>query len=304
MVWDQCLSVLKLLAQPKTVSWIWKLSCKCASYRWWSILINVKSASERERSLDYISGVVFASNGIEANNSEWCFCSVPLVLFLSRNISIKTHAWTISQCTIKDFRSVALAWHATLRKSCSSSCSSSPISRTETALCSPAKMSSNDFKLLVGRIESPVSFLDRPPSANSLPSSWSFARLSKMVHNSINSSETKKNCDCWESLRSFGLSPCSLASLKVAHNEALIIWSWRIEGLWLVMFFVCLEDIMKLPKKYGPMTCYLSSAAEHYLTLSHSLSLFFHPAIIIISFLLFLSSSSFFFSSSNLCLSS
>ena len=39
--WGQCLSMSKLLAQahvwhPEMVSWIWKLSWKRASYRWWS----------------------------------------------------------------------------------------------------------------------------------------------------------------------------------------------------------------------------------------------------------------------------
>ena len=40
-----------------------------------------------------------------------------------------------------------------------------------------------------------ISFLDKPPSANFplvVYPSWSFARLSKMVHNLIHSSETKK----------------------------------------------------------------------------------------------------------------
>ena len=60
--------------------------------------------------------------------------------------------------------------------------------------------------------------------------SWSLARLSKMVGNSINSSKNEKNCHCWESLRSASfLFPCIIKKLTMK----LIIRNWRIEVLWL-----------------------------------------------------------------------
>ena len=49
-----------------------------------------------------------------------------------------------------------------------------------------------------------------------------FARLSKVVHNSINSYETKKDATV-ENLGGRLLFPCMLASLKAADHEALII---------------------------------------------------------------------------------
>ena len=75
--------------------------------------------------------------------------------------------------------------------------------------------------------------------------SWSFARLSKVVHNSINSYETKKDATV-ENLGGRLLFPCMLASLKAADHEALIILNWRVEGFWLLYWmFSCLEDIAK-----------------------------------------------------------
>ena len=52
----------------------------------------------------------------------------------------------------------------------------------------------------------------------------------------------KKIYHYWETPRSAGLLSCSLASLKVANQEALIIRIRRIEGLWLDD----LEDIVTL----------------------------------------------------------
>jgi hypothetical protein len=88
---------------PETVSWTWKLSCKCASYRWRS------RSKRRGRSLDYISGAWEAitwtwtwittlttptSFIYHGNWSEGCFCPGPwvstyLVLFFFHNFTYK-----------------------------------------------------------------------------------------------------------------------------------------------------------------------------------------------------------------------
>ena len=97
-------------------------------------------------------------------------------------------------------------------------CSSSPMCRTESlrrTMIDAATM--HDHQSKRHRMLYP---LDEP--------SWSFTRLSKV----INSSETKKDCHCWES-RSVGL--VSLA-LKVA-NHYLKLNDWGILSGWCSLSF-------------------------------------------------------------------
>ena len=89
--------------------------------------------------------------------------------------------------------------------------------------------------------------------------SRSLARLSKMVYNLINSSETR--CHCWgsEVCLAHLVFPCII---KVAKYESFIIWNWTV------------EDIVKLLRNTDPDSWHIhcSSVAEHYIT-AHFMSL-------------------------------